>query len=162
MKKFISFFSAILMTFTLSFGQETRSEISKNFTFDENSTVSEFSVNIAPATDALLIELNSQIRKGHLKVSLISPNGERKGGFQLKCTDGNVVHNSNFNTNSNSNSNDDEHSYHIVTNNDTGAKGNMSKSISRPEPGNWKVVINPDQVKGMLMLNVGQIQSDEN
>ena len=158
MKKFISLSFAILTSMTLLFAQETRSEITKDFTFSENSTVSEFSVYIAPNTDALLVELNSQIKMGHLKVSLLNPSGERKGGFQLKCMDGVT----NSNSSSNSNSNDNEHSYSIITTNDAGAKGNMSKSISKPESGNWKIIINPDQVKGMLRLNVGQIQKDEN
>ena len=35
-----------------------------------------------------------------------------------------------------------------------GAKGNMSEVVTSPEPGTWKIKINPDEVDGTLSLKI--------
>lgn len=113
-------FFLILPFLLLSFSTyaQSTSEFERTFEFDEESSESEFVIEVNPGTDALLFNVISMINSGDLDVSLVSPSGKKEGGFRLQTSKGKVktkvktkskekakgYSNSNSNSNSNSSS----------------------------------------------------------
>lgn len=179
-----------------AFGQSS-SEFERTFEFDNESSVSEFVIEVDPNTNKLSFNVNSVIKQGDLRISLMSPSGKKEGGFRLQSTMGknkskekekekptskeksktssSTSSNSNSNSNSNStsvtvntNSNssgntvevnadgDNTFVYSASSNSNSTSRGNMTKSISNPQAGTWRVIVDPKGVSGDVLIKIFQ------
>ncbi|MDW3652441.1 MAG: hypothetical protein R8P61_35520 [Bacteroidia bacterium] len=195
MKKIIS--SCILLLCTSFLLAQSNSELTREFSFENDSDPIEFVVEVQEGSQELLFALNSFTMGGDLKVILLSPSGKKEGGFRLQSMPGkNKVKekskskektgassitsksksstststsvNTNTNTNTNTNSQesgsrietssdgDNTFTYSMSSNKNSISKGNMNKTISNPESGAWKVVIDPADVTGELLIRIRQ------
>ena len=191
MKKIIS--SCILILCTGFVLAQSSSELTREFSFENDSDPVEFVVEVQEGTNELLFALNSFTMGGDLKVNLLSPSGKKEGGFRLQSVPGknkvkeksktkekkgastvisksksstNTTTTVNSNSNSNSNSSassietssgdDNTFTYSMSSNKNSISKGNMNKTISNPEAGTWRVIIDPADVTGELLIRIRQ------
>lgn len=193
MKKIIS--SCILLLCTGFVLAQSNSELTREFTFENDSDPIEFVVEVQEGSQELLFALNSFTMGGDLKVFLLSPSGKKEGGFRLQSMPGknkvkekskskdktgastitsksksstSTTTSVNTNTNTNTNSKesgsrietssdgDNTFTYSMSSNKNSISKGNMNKTISNPESGVWKVVIDPADVTGELLIRIRQ------
>ncbi len=139
-----------LLTQTFIFGQ-SRSEIQKSFTFSNNTDVEEIKLTLSSDTKDIWFHFSGKAMAGQLNVAIFDPNEKREGGFQLEAYQKEV-----------SGSKKDKpvekypHSYSITGNSKTTALGSMNKTVTRPIPGNWKVVISSKKLEGELRIKILQ------
>ncbi len=149
---------------------ELNNQFMQNFTFENESAPTIIIIDVGSPSDLLEITIDSKIDEGILQATLINPDNRREGGFELKCNSksGNS-HNkkessvSNTNTNSNSNSNASSNSnsnssisVSVNSGSSTGAKGNMKKTIDNPQTGAWKLIIDTQNVTGIMRVGINQ------
>ena len=189
MKKIIS--SCILLLATAFVLAQSSSELTREFSFENDSDPIEFVVEVQEGTNELLFALNSFTMGGDLKVNLLSPSGKKEGGFRLQSIPGknkvkeksktkekkgastitsksksstNTTSSVSVNTNSQdgesrietSSDGDNTFTYSMSSNKNSISKGNMNKTISNPESGVWKVIIDPADVTGELLIRIRQ------
>jgi len=160
MKKFLLFILTIFLCWSIAFSQSSDGEIEKEYVFTADSKTTELSAHVSENTTVFIVSVEGEIKKGTMKISLISPDGERSGGFELKAdvkskSNSNVSVNTNSNSNSNSNSNNNSNTtVMVVSNSSSGSKGNMNRVLVNPETGTWIVKIVPDKAEGKLKIHI--------
>ncbi|MEL6253893.1 MAG: hypothetical protein AAFR87_17930 [Bacteroidota bacterium] len=110
--------------------------------------------------------LQSMPGKNKIKEKSKSKDKTGKGTITSKSKSSTTTSSVNINTNSNSNSSESSietssdgentFTYSMSSNKNSISKGNMNKTISNPEAGVWKVVIDPTDVTGELQIRIRQ------
>jgi hypothetical protein len=75
-----------ILTPMLSFAQNEKVGVDKDFTFDENSKTETFTFEVKKGTKKININFEGTISKGGLKVKITDPDGNKISGFSLKTS----------------------------------------------------------------------------
>ena len=108
--------------------------LNKNISFTSENSKAEI-INLKINNDgALFFNINGYLNSGNVLVEIINPGGKKEGELSLEYSKGNTSGNS-FTTNS---------------------SGSLNKTINKPESGEWKIKIIPQNAKGSVNILVAQ------
>ena len=151
MKKIILLCSSLC--FVLTIFAQGQSKLEKDFTFDNESDEKEISFSIHSNIKVINFQIKGEINLGILQLTILDPRGKKEGGFELEA----IKKSGSSGYKTNSTSDENTFSYSIVGNGDNTANGSMSKTISKPLAGTWKVKISAKKLKGKLIIQITQM-----
>lgn len=137
---------------TLFLQAQEQADLNVQFNFDKTTEVKEIMVPITPYLLAANFQFSGKIESGSLKVRILDPNGKKVGEFQLES-----LTRKDFKDKINKEDPENNtYRYSIIGDSNTPASGSMSKEVSRPLKGLWKVEITVTNVTGMLVSSIRQ------
>jgi hypothetical protein len=173
-----TFILALLMVPISIFAQSTDYTIDEEYEWQGESQKATLYITVKSNSSEMMVNLNGTVMSGKLEVNLFDPDGEKIPGFVLVADgsggDGNnsisVTNNNGKNTVSTSSSSSSSSSnstsisddkwgsstFTTTTTAESGSKGVLSKVLTDPEPGKWKIVISTRDMTGELDVQVDQ------
>lgn len=107
--------------------QETQFKLQRDIRIKQDSKEETVIIKIKEQTKKLDLTINSSITTGKLTIEIYNSNGKKQGTFSV----GNQLN----------------------IDNSEQAQGNITKSLTEPQAGNWKVKIIPVNAKGIVQIN---------
>lgn len=122
------------------------------FEFMGSTEVKEIRVPVGSGLNQLFFHFSGKIERGSLKVQILDPNGKKEGTFRLES----LTRDSSKNNATDVNTEDNTFAYSIVGDSNSSASGSMNKHVSKPIPGQWKVEISVEKLRGKLQAKIEQ------
>lgn len=169
---------ALMLSYNLN-AQSNNYTVERQFDWDGESKTETIYVEIKEKSTSMMVNMTGTVKKGKLEVNIYDPDGEKVPAFLLVADDSASAGNSSISVSNNGESNtvvtsssssgssssnstsissDKKGTSTFTTTSSagSGSKGVMSKMISDPLAGKWKIVISARKLTGELDVNIEQ------